>query len=149
MKCIEVHNNILDFIEGELEPSLHEKIALHLESCESCSACEKKIREAMGLIEQEKRTSFDINMFAGIQRAMAESAKTDSSLRQHPSKYLLRALPYAALLVLAVFAGMRIGKEYAFEKSMASDYQTELFYLNGIHMESRVIIPLSEPNTEP
>lgn len=149
MKCVEVHNNILGFIEGGLESSLHEGIAKHVESCESCAACEKKIREAMGLIEQEKQTSFDRKMFADIQIAMAESAETDASLRQHPSKYLLRALPYAALLVLAVFAGVHIGKEYAFEKSLASDYQNELFYLNGIHMESQVIIPLSEPNTEP
>lgn len=137
---------MLGYIEEDLEPSVQSSVRQHLETCTQCTCCEMKFREAIQVIENEKQAPFDMKMFAAGQKAMSMNSM---SMNQQATTGLIRSLSFAAMLVFAVVTGIMIGKEYAFEKSVASDYQTELFYLKGIHMENQVIAPLSEQQVEP
>ena len=146
MKCADVQRNMLGFIEGELEPRKYREVKKHLESCPQCASCEMKFAKAIRYIQLEKQADVDIRMFAAVQEALA---MPDADEHRKPVTGLIQALSFATMLILAMIAGVYIGKEFAFEKSVASDFQTELLYLSNIHMEYHVIVPLSGQNNEP
>jgi predicted anti-sigma-YlaC factor YlaD len=146
MECAEIQKNMMDFIEGELEPSLFKNVKEHIDSCAQCAALSSKLSEVFSYIQHDKQATDDLHMFAAIQHALA---RPDIAQHRHFRISLIQSLSFAAMLALVIITGIFIGKRYEFEKSVASDYQTELFYLNNIHMENQVIVPLSEESPEP
>lgn len=71
-------------------------------------------------------------MFTRIQAAIANRKQ-----EKRPFSMIMLQPVLAVLIVfLIVLAGIRIGTSYSNESSLATDYQTELYYLNEIHSEN-------------
>ena len=146
MKCAEIQKNMMGFIEKDLESFVLDEVREHIASCQECAAVKNQLDELFQFIHLEKKTSHDPFMFTRIYTAFR---KPDDAAHKNLTLRLLQPVSFAAILTIVTLGGILIGKEYAFEKSIEDDYQTELFYLNNIHLENEVIVPLSLQKTDP
>jgi predicted anti-sigma-YlaC factor YlaD len=130
MNCQHIRNFLMDYHEGVLNPSLKQEVSRHLESCSDCQDFYHVLKDRLACIEMEKAVDYDPFMLAHIQAVLQKPAT-----RSQP--VFLRGLLQPALLVLLlllmVYTGIRIGREFSYKSYVNQDYNTELYYLSDVH----------------
>jgi predicted anti-sigma-YlaC factor YlaD len=128
----------LDYTAGKLDEFQRQAFASHLASCKSCREFAEKIKESMLLLEEEKAVEFDPYMFTRI-LAIIDAPK------QPGESVWIRLAWQPALIAVVVFlmvlAGIHIGSNYQYQRSITDDYAAEVYYLNDIHdTESELLL---------
>ena len=142
MKCAEIQDILMDFKENDPGSSIPEDVIRHIATCQQCAAFKDILQEMYLFIQHDKQAGTDPQMSERIMQAtMTESV---AAVHHHFTARLLRPAIFATVLAIVIAGGILIGHRMAYEESVSTDYQTELLYLNNIHQENQVIIPLSE-----
>ncbi len=61
MKCAEIHNDLIFFLDDELTPERKALVSHHLKDCSECAAFLKELEASLLVIHQEKNA--EINPF--------------------------------------------------------------------------------------
>ncbi|HDZ40674.1 MAG TPA: hypothetical protein ENH59_03205 [Bacteroidetes bacterium] len=132
MECKEVHNDLIFFIEGNIDDKRSAEIKEHLEACHECADFADKLRASLDVIEAEKKVS-ENNDFAD--RIMAEL----NSRERKQKTYSLRILRYAAaaaVIIFGVFTGINIARmSSGYGENGLAGMSEEMYYLNDLYQE--------------
>jgi len=125
MKCKDVRTNLPEYLEGGTAPGM-KSVAEHLAECESCKAFSVVLEEALHHIELEKQTEFDPYLFTRIQAGI-ENRRNQN--RFGYARQMARPLAYAMVFIFLLVAGIGLGRMFSNQQALATDYKTEIFYL--------------------
>lgn len=124
MECVFIRNLLQEYAEGKL-PQQEQTIVLeHFRSCPECRQIAIWYKEMQDLIKAEKQPVDDPFM---AQRIME---KIESGQKNWWLVYLKPVL-IAAMFLLMVFSGIRIGIAYAYKQTVETDYANEIYFLSG------------------
>jgi hypothetical protein len=142
MKCTEAEKQIDSFIDNELNPSLADKVELHLEECRGCEETFKSLQALRRIIRK------DIFVAASSQ---LDERVSEAFSRHHENKQKKnwRAVVFGqiviskpafatALLLFAVFTGLA----FQFGKMTATDVRLEMPITETVNPPPQI----SEPN---
>jgi len=118
MKCEEIKNFIIDYIDGEIDEAGYKNIKVHLDTCASCRRLEQSLRQAViDPVKRAERVDLPEGMWQRISdRIQRPSFKWTDALRI--KKPLL--VPVAVALVLFVVAFFL--KEPPITENMLNEY---------------------------
>jgi anti-sigma factor RsiW len=132
MECSKVHNDLIFFIEGNLDKKGSAEIEEHLAACQECLAFADMLRASLGVIEEEKNIPDDIGFADRI------IAKVDFGERKQKTRTLsiLRYVAAAAVIIFGVFTGMNIARlASGYQGDGTGEISEEVFYLNDMYQE--------------
>jgi anti-sigma factor RsiW len=130
MNCLHIRNDLMDYLEGGLNPARQREVSLHLETCSDCRGFSYGVKGMLDFIEQEKVVEYDPFMFTRIQAVLNKPAAQRQPLFLAG---MLRPALLAIVLLLMVYTGIRIGRVFSYRSFINQDYKTELYYLSDIH----------------
>lgn len=113
MNCTKVKQNLIFLVEGSLQPELSSAMHDHLAQCSNCNHVFEELRQTLAVIETEKQVQID-PWFAGRVEQQLINLKNESNnsiFELRPVYRLIRMIPVAASLILALFIGILIGSE--------------------------------------
>jgi anti-sigma factor RsiW len=132
MECSKIHNDLIFFIEGNLDEKISAEIEEHLTACRECSDFAAMLRASLGVIEEEKRIPED----QGFAEKIIAQVEPRERKQKSRSLNLIRYAAAAAVIILGVFTGMNIARLASgyHEKGMA-ELSEEAYYLNDMYQE--------------
>jgi predicted anti-sigma-YlaC factor YlaD len=131
MKCRTVHNLLVEYAEGTLSVSQKKQAEDHMAECENCRRYLTVLSETFDVISRETHIEPDLYMYSRILSAMKNKEQEKTRIQG-----LLQPLIISLSILVLVFAGIRIGKSYQYQNALASDYQSEVYYLNEVYNEN-------------
>lgn len=72
ISCVEVWREISNYIDGEIDPVLHERIAEHLKGCVHCSAVVDGTRNVIRLVGDGKSFDLPLGFTERLRKRLAE-----------------------------------------------------------------------------
>jgi anti-sigma factor RsiW len=106
MKCSDIRKEISRELDGELEQSSAEALALHLETCEDCCSYRESMLQLFSLHSGLEEAEPPLRLLPSVMSALEGSARRDRS-----SWWFRFAVPAAAVLV--IFLGLLAGGRLA------------------------------------
>ena len=73
ISCVHVWREISNYIDDEIDPSLRERIAVHLETCAHCSAILDGTRNVVGLVADGKTFDLPKGFSERLKQRLAEN----------------------------------------------------------------------------
>jgi len=124
MNCKEVENNLIFYIEGELDAYLNKKINTHLRTCSSCNTLYKNMKADIDFLNFDKVLHVNSNFYQNLALKIkdAEKEKSKNNIKQ----LYIQALAYAAAIIVAVFIGVALGKDYQTTDEFAMEENTQV-----------------------
>jgi len=124
MKCEELSNLVIDYLEDALEPDLRADLEGHVGTCEGCAAQLQETRQTWAVLgelpQEEPSPALRERFYAMLEAEQLEPAQDDSrnSIRSWFASFEFRSLlPQAMaaglLLVAGIFIGSQMGSEAA------------------------------------
>ncbi|MCF6240339.1 MAG: zf-HC2 domain-containing protein [Bacteroidales bacterium] len=129
MNCKEVENNLIFYIEGELDTNFSKKLNAHLKTCSSCNALYKNMKADMDFLSKDKALQTNPFFYQRLEQKIKNNNKENS--KNNIKQLYIQALTYAAAIIIAVFIGVALGKDYQItdEFAMEEDAQISEFQL--------------------
>lgn len=126
MKCKDVRLNLPGYLEEGISAGTRAEMAQHLAECGDCRAFSAVLNHAMQTLDAEKETAYDPYLFTRIQAGI----ENRHDRRNRPA-FLLVAKPlvYATIFIFLVVAGIGLGRLFSDQQTLATDYQTELYFI--------------------
>jgi hypothetical protein len=133
MKCEEVEQKMVDYLDNNLDPDSRQEIEKHLETCERCLDEFKESQQILNLISKDEMVkpneSLRINFYHMLHSEMKKSEEKSRILKfetiipwYNSSRY--RVAAGIALLVCGTFLGLLLNK--GFSNSYASNELKQL-----------------------
>lgn len=72
ISCVEVWREISNYVDGDIDPVLRERIAEHLKTCEHCSAVVDGTRDVIRLVGDSKTFELPRGFSERLQRRLKE-----------------------------------------------------------------------------
>jgi hypothetical protein len=113
MNCKKAKQNLIFLAEGSLQSDQADAIHKHLAHCQKCSYVYTEILQALAVIETGKQIKVD-PWFAGRAEQQFINLQTENNsklLNLKPVYRLVRIVPVAASLFIALWLGILIGSE--------------------------------------
>ena len=131
MKCKNIHNDLISYLEGSLAKDESDAVEKHLNSCDECRKFSDKLRVTLGYIDIEK----EVSVTPGF--ADKVLTKLDSEVEEYSLiNRLMPVLTAAAVVLFAVFVGNSLAKQFSGSRDMVEQgYHEEFLYANEIYME--------------
>lgn len=124
MNCKEVENNLIFYIDGELDTSLSKKMNRHLKTCSSCHALYQNMKADLDLFKKDKISQTNPFFYQKLEQKLknSDSKNSKNNIRQ----LYIQALTYAAAIILAVFIGVALGKDTQIDDEFAVQENEQL-----------------------
>ncbi len=116
MNCLQAGTLIEAFMDGELDVSQQSQVQAHLESCESCSASLKRLRQISDAIHAQP---LKYEPDPGLQERVLKALRREANTAVFPSRrpyWMWMAIAACALLTMAsawLFLASRVGNREA------------------------------------
>ncbi len=109
MKCETIQNNLIFYIDKELDNQVMLDIETHLKNCDECLAIYKKLNNVYGY----KTEKLDVQefYFSDLKKRM-DKEKNHMFLESKNNVFLVKKLLVAAVLVIGLFIGVLMGNYY-------------------------------------
>ncbi len=146
MKCKEVNNKLVRYINNELSKQENEIVKSHLESCATCNEIVVELQNTMSLFND--RVTLQPNPFL-YTRIIQEINNRDSIIDNNGFlpvfKKALQPVMFSFLLILSVFLGITLGNTYEVgqQESETSSLTIEYFF-NDLEQETVEVSLLNE-----
>lgn len=130
MNCNKTRQNLIFLAEGSLSPGLAEVVHAHLADCKKCIHVYQEILQTLTVIETDKQLKVD-PWFAGRVEQQFINLRTKSKsgiFELKPVFSLIKVLPVAASLAIALWLGILIGSELSPQLSSGEDALEAGFY---------------------
>jgi predicted anti-sigma-YlaC factor YlaD len=126
MKCNEIHNHILFFVEKQLKAEQLQAVELHLQTCSACRQLAEEISQTLDLIHLEKNNSSDDVFFEELMLQQNEKrVQSASTLFLAKSQKTLEVLKIAAVISFGIFMGVLIGNKLQSNQTDFAQSETE------------------------
>jgi anti-sigma factor RsiW len=145
MRCEEIKEILIFFVEGSLIPDKTNQVQKHLEVCHECRASYLKLKAVLSVIEKEK--IHDVNPYFSM-KVMERLKNKSGSHEVSANFHFIRILkPVLAVLLIgaAIYTGILLGGSYSQKyetNSMENSRNTQIqavadeFYLNDLGIEN-------------
>ncbi len=124
MNCKKVENNLIFYIEGELDAPLSKKIDAHLETCSSCKALYKNMKADMDFLSIDKALQTNPVFYQKLEQKIRNNENKNS--KNNIKQLYIQALSYAAAIIVAVFIGVALGKDYQTTDELAMEENAQV-----------------------
>ncbi len=124
MNCKDFRNNILFFIDGDLNEKNSIEFKRHLEICSDCKLLFEKIAHTYGLTEKDKITDSNPFFYTRL-KAIIENREKQPNAGYSSKKWVIQWTTYTVLGIFALFAGYLIANDqnFASQKSLQNQYE--------------------------
>lgn len=126
MKCKEIHNSILPFLEKDLS---HEKELLfqeHLNSCSDCLAKFQFIEAELAQIDSDKKTEADPFFITRVEQRLQNRQNEGFAIPRFSLIHKLQSSLVYVSIVIAIFSGIVIGTYSYQEYNTVTSLETEI-----------------------
>jgi anti-sigma factor RsiW len=119
--CLEVQNNLSAWLDGELAPEVMSQVELHLEGCAGCRrelALLTALEQALGALP------------APLPQGLPEKVRARLA---RPSRLWWRNLALAASLVVGIYLGGTLARDFYSQPQAQNGLNTEVASLEAFH----------------
>ena len=139
MNCKSMRMLLLDYLDDNLSTDLQNDVSEHLETCPGCSAYFSRFGKLPDIMAVDKQFQADPFMYTRI------ASKLDNKIQQGIRlKPAFRTLIIAFTMLTGIYSGIWLGKSYNNKKTIAADYQEEVYYLNEFQRGDMITVLLSD-----
>lgn len=130
MKCKDVNREIINLVEGSLDPDKAQSLQEHINTCSSCEHYSQFVLEVFREIDLSKKeevsSSFNSELFERLNIEKSRVARRT---------LWLAPLTAAAMIMIGIFTGLNLGRISA-GNNIYADLPDEYYYSNEIHLET-------------
>lgn len=137
MKCRDLHNKLIFYLETDLPKEKMIQIQLHLNKCRECSLFLEDMKKTIEIIEADKIQQTDPFFYTRLKAKMEN--QTESQKKYIGQTFLIRVLQpslFTLLLLGGIYAGYKLGADEATYKSASLESQEMIPYLDDMKSES-------------
>ncbi len=129
MKCKEIHNKIIFYLENDLSKEERKHFEDHLQNCNSCKELLHEMQQTLLVIDTEKHINPNPFVITRIHSKLESlEDKRLAALPQVKLTSTFRVAAAIAVLLIAGFSGVVLGNKYVSNKLVTTD-ATEYKYL--------------------
>ena len=141
MKCNSIHNQLIGYLDGEIDDDLRNKIEAHLKECDHCSEFLIRLKTAYDLIDEDKQLKYDPYMFT---RLMGRMENRKPMIFKNKLQIAFQTIAFVAIIAIGIYSGILTGKSFSGESSVSADYQDEIYYLDELQHENMISVLLTD-----
>ena len=136
MKCKNLHEKLIFFLEGELSPVKMNEVQNHLDGCSSCAAFAKELKLTLGIIDIEKNPEINPYFYTRL-KAKLENRVESPVLGRLILAKVLQPVFFSILLIIGIYSGIKIGQPASTKQySLTLMQNQEIPYLNEMAAET-------------
>jgi anti-sigma factor RsiW len=136
MKCKNLHNKLIFYLEGDLPQKEMEQVNFHLSGCTECASFAEDMKKTLGIFEAEKSPEVNPFFYTRLKAKMEDEAE---SFEKVNSPLLLRVLQpaiFSLLLLAGIYSGIKIGQRAEDSLYAANSPEEQVIpYLNEMEAE--------------
>ena len=138
MKCKTLHKNLIFFLEGELPEKEMEHIKIHLSECSTCASFAVEMQKTLGILEAERSPAVNPFFYTRLKAKLENQESEQKQVFWSPALVrVLQPAVFSFLLIIGIYAGVKIGQPASTKQYMATIIQNEeIPYLNEMEVES-------------
>jgi predicted anti-sigma-YlaC factor YlaD len=153
MKCHEIKENLIFFVEGSLNPEKTNQVQKHLEECNECQAYYLYIKSLLTIIEKEKIKDHNPYFSMKVMERLKNHSGSKEVFKAFHVVSILKPVFAVLLIGIAIFTGILLGDIYTqkrdtlnIDDSRASQLQAiaDEFYLYDLGVENIETILITE-----
>ncbi len=135
MKCQQIQNRLLFFIEGSLSEKETADVSSHIQSCSECKSIYIELKATLGVIETEKKPEVNPFLFTRIQQQIENKQSIEK--RKVNIARILQPFVIAVFLLFGILAGFLMGTEFYYpqDDSISESNNNEAYYINDFQQE--------------
>ncbi len=127
MKCTEVENNLIFFIEGNLPEDKMTDIQNHLDNCNNCNSLHQKIKKELLFIEHDKITENNPFFYQRLAEQLQKEENSKTSVISLKTKqFYIQVAAYAAGIIIAILLGIGLGADFNNSNDLVLENTEEL-----------------------
>lgn len=132
MKCSNIHNELIFYLDHQLSDDKMESISRHLEECAGCRGFLELLKEQMQLIEAEKRPEVSPYFFTRLTARLDENREV--TMPESFWKKWLQPAFFTVLLLAGIAGGILLGYQASVPVSTPQGYH-DLLLMNDFEAE--------------
>ncbi|WP_163322387.1 anti-sigma factor family protein [Draconibacterium mangrovi] len=109
MKCKNVHNKLIFFLEKELPVSEMEQVQKHLDECSKCARFAAEMRNTLQILDNDKVNDENPFFYTRVKERLSKQAEEQPAVRPVLVR-ILQPVAFSMLLLLGVYGGFMLGQ---------------------------------------
>lgn len=134
MKCKDVHNKLIFFLEGDLSGMEMKAVQEHLDECGECALFAEELKLTFSILETEKKPEINPFFYTRV-KAKLEKQEEQSIERRPVLVRVLQPVAFSLVLLLAIYGGIKFGATSAEQSASLTAKQELIPYLNEMDVE--------------
>jgi hypothetical protein len=136
MKCKNLHNKLIFYLEGDLLQKEMEQVKFHLSGCTECAAFAKDMKKTLGIIETEKMPEVNPFFYTRLKAKMEAQAETFEKAKNPFLVRVLQPALFSLLLLVGIYSGIKMGQKAEDQLYAETSANEQLVpYLNEMEAE--------------
>ncbi|MCF8233357.1 MAG: zf-HC2 domain-containing protein [Bacteroidales bacterium] len=136
MKCIDVENKLIFYLEGDLKTQDNIFIEKHLDHCGKCRKLFDALQATWSVMDDEKAMTPDPFVYNRIMARLESSGMKKKKAGPIGIPRLVRVAAIVLLLVLAGFTGTLLGSKYVQNNLLPEDLDPYEYYAQEFYLDS-------------
>lgn len=109
MKCKNVHNKLIFFLEMELPVSEMEQVQKHLDECSECARFAAEMKNTLQILDNDKVNDENPFFYTRVKERLSKQAEEQPAVRPVLVR-ILQPVAFSILLLLGVYGGFKLGQ---------------------------------------
>jgi anti-sigma factor RsiW len=137
MKCKQLHNKLIFYLEGDLPKDEMDFVKKHLSECPDCAAFADEMRKTFAVLEAEKSPEVNPFFYTRLKAKMEAQAEAVEPATANPYwRRILQPALFSLLLLIGIYSGIKIGQKAEDQLFAASSADEQIIpYLNEMEVE--------------
>lgn len=145
MKCKKIHKKLIPYFNKELSEKQNEAVKKHLENCKSCSELYFELKMTFNLVEKKEILKPNPFLYTRIKQQLIDiKNKKNKYIFNHVYKKITQTILLPFILVICIWAGIKIGSIKEIKQEQFLVYDANEFYFNDLEQEKIEILLLKE-----
>ena len=135
MKCKNIHNNLIFFLEKELPASEMEQVEKHLNTCEECALFAAEMKSTLQILEDDKVRDENPFFFTRVKARIQNEAENQLPVRSALVR-IVQPIAFSIILLLGIYGGFKLGQSPQINKADSGFSKQEMVpYWNELDAE--------------
>ena len=136
MKCQIVHKKLIFFLENELSGTEMQAIREHLDSCPDCALFASEMEKTFSILASEKNPEINPFFYTRVRAKLENQMETERQVSRRPVLVrILQPVAFSILLLLGIYAGIKLGNTGAANSGTKVAEQEMIPYWNALDDE--------------
>nr|WP_321353489.1 zf-HC2 domain-containing protein [uncultured Draconibacterium sp.] len=109
MKCKNVHNKLIFFLEKELPVSEMKQVQQHLDECSACALFAEEMKNTLSILESDKVTDENPFFFTRVKNRLERQSEEQPVARPVLVR-ILQPVAFSVILLLGIYGGFKLGQ---------------------------------------